>query len=81
MKLKTLIVSILVLAALAGGAYVLQRPAPPPVADARIKQSLVDRAAVEKAAKLRLADAGKTIELTRQPDGTWRLQQVVGLRG
>jgi hypothetical protein len=73
MKLKTLIVSILVLAALAGGAYVLQRPAPPPVTDARIKQSLVERAAVEKAAKLRLVDAGKTIELTRQSDGTWRV--------
>jgi hypothetical protein len=29
--------------------------------------------AVEKAAKLRLSDAGKTVELSRQSDGTWRV--------
>lgn len=73
MKLKTLIVSILVLAALAGGAYLLRRPAPPPAGDARLNQSLVDRATIEKAAKLRISDAGKSIELIRQTDGTWRV--------
>lgn len=73
MKIKSLIVSILVLAALAGVAYVARRPAPPPAADARINQSLVDRAVIEKAARLRLSDAGKTVELVRQADGTWRV--------
>jgi hypothetical protein len=73
MKIKSLIVSILVLAALAGVAYVARRPAPPPTADARINQSLVDRAVIEKAARLRLSDAGKTVELVRQADGTWRV--------
>ena len=73
MKLKTLIVSILVLAALAGGAYLARRPAPPPSGDARINQSMVDRATIEKAAKLRLSESGKTVELTRQPDGSWRV--------
>ena len=73
MKLKTLIVSILVLAALSGGAYLARRPAPPPSTDARISQSMVDRATIEKAAKLRLSEAGKTVELTRQADGTWRV--------
>lgn len=73
MKLKTLIVSVLVLAALSAGAFLLRRPAPPPSTDARINQPLADAATVEKAAKLRIADAGKTIELTRQADGTWRV--------
>jgi hypothetical protein len=34
---------------------------------------LVDRTAIEKAAKLRISDAGKNVELTRQADGTWRV--------
>ena len=63
MKLKNLIVSVIVLAVLAGGAYLARRPAPPPAADARLNQSLVDRTAIEKAAKVRISDAGKTVEL------------------
>ena len=31
------------------------------------------RAVVEKAAALRIADAGKVIELTRQADGSWKI--------
>jgi hypothetical protein len=73
MKIKTLIVSIVVLAALAVGAYVLQRPTPPPPADARLNQPMVDRAAIEKAAKIRISDAGKNLELTRQTDGSWKV--------
>ncbi|MFM7750529.1 MAG: DUF4340 domain-containing protein [Opitutaceae bacterium] len=73
MKIKTLVVSIIVLAVLAVGAYVLQRPSPPPPADARLNQTMVDRAAIEKAAKIRISDAGKTLELTRQADGSWKV--------
>lgn len=73
MKLKTLIVTVLVLAALSAGAYFARRPTPPPLPDNRINQSLVDRAVIEKSSKLRLSDAGKTVELTRQSDGTWRV--------
>ncbi len=73
MRLKTLIVAIAVLAALSAVAYVMRRPEPPPVADSRVGQPLIDRAVIEKATKLRLADAGKTVELTRQTDGTWRV--------
>ncbi|MSU51186.1 MAG: DUF4340 domain-containing protein [Opitutus sp.] len=73
MKLKTLIVTILVLAALSGGAYLARRPAPPVASDARVNQALVDRATIEKSSRLRLSDAGKTVELTRQSDGTWRV--------
>lgn len=73
MKLKTLVVTVLVLAALSLGVYIARRPAAPKLADARLNQPLVDRATIEKAQKLRLTDAGKTVELVRQPDGTWRV--------
>ena len=73
MKLKTLVVTVLVLAAVALGVYIARRPEAPKSADARLSQPLVDRATIEKAQKLRLADAGKTVELARQTDGTWRV--------
>jgi len=79
MKLKTLIVSVLVLAALSVAAYIARRPTPPPSADARINQPLVERTAIEKAAKLKLSDTGKSVELVRQTDGTWRVASYFDL--
>jgi hypothetical protein len=72
MKLKTLVVTVLVLAALALGAYIARRPEAPKSADARLGQPLVDRAIIEKTQKLRISDAGKTVELVKS-DGTWRV--------
>src|SRR3954471_14586716 len=79
MKLKTLIVIVVVLAAVSAVAYFAGRPSAPIVADTRVNRSLVDAATVEKAAKLRLSDAGKTVELTRQSDGTWRVPSYYDL--
>jgi hypothetical protein len=73
MKLKTLIVSIVVLAALSVAVWLRNRPAPPSVADPRIGKPLVERAAVDKAARLRVSDQGKSVTVARQPDGTWRV--------
>jgi hypothetical protein len=73
MKLRSLIVTVLVLAALSAVVYFVRRPGPPPSADTRVGQTLIDRAAIEKAAKLRLSDQGKSVTLTRQSDGTWRV--------
>ena len=73
MKLKSLVVAVVVLAALSGGAYLLNRPAPPPTADARLQQPLVAANLIEQATRVRLTDAGKTVELARQPDGTWKV--------
>jgi hypothetical protein len=73
MKLKTLVVTILVLAALSLGVYIARRPEAPKSADPRLGQPLVDRALIEKAQKVRISDAGKTVELVRQPDNTWRV--------
>lgn len=72
MKLKTLIVSVVILAALAVGAYIAQRPSAPASTDPRVGQPLVERATVEKAAKLRISDAGKTVEVV-QANGAWRV--------
>lgn len=73
MKLKNLIVTVAVLAALSAVVFLIRRPGPPASADPRLKQPLIEQAAIEKAAKLRLTDQGKTVELVRQPDGTWRV--------
>ncbi|PAW68972.1 MAG: hypothetical protein B9S34_00510 [Opitutia bacterium Tous-C1TDCM] len=73
MKLPTLVVSVLVLAALSVAVFFARRPAPPPSADPRLNQPLVARDALEKAVTLRLADAGKTVELARQADGSWKV--------
>lgn len=73
MKLKTIIVTVAVLAVLSLVAYFARRPSPPASADARIGQPLVDTDTVNKAAKLRITDAGKTVLLDRQADGNWRV--------
>src|ERR1043166_4631908 len=79
MKLKTLIVTIAVLAVISIGVYIAQRPEKPKAADTRIDQPLVDRATIEKSNKLRITDAGKTVELARQNDGTWRVASYYDL--
>ena len=73
MKLKTLVVTVLVLAALSLGVYIARRPEAPKSADPRLNQSLVDRAVIEKAQKVRITDAGKSVDLVRQSDGTWKV--------
>lgn len=73
MKLRTLLVVVAVLAALSVAVFFVRRPAPPPSADERIGQSLVDSSLPEKAAKLRVSDQGKTATLAKQGDGTWRV--------
>lgn len=79
MKLKSVIVTVIVLAVLSVGAYLARRPAPPPSTDPRLNQPLVDRATVEKTMKLVIHDAGKKVEVSRQPDGTWRANSYFDL--
>ncbi len=73
MKLKSILLAVAVLAALSAAAFFATRPTPPPVADTRLGSPIVDRTIVEKAAKLRLSDQGKTVTLVRQPDATWKV--------
>lgn len=73
MKLKSLVIAVVVLAALSAVTFFVQRPKPPASADARIGQPLAAAATLEKAAKVRLADQGKTVLVVKSADGTWRV--------
>lgn len=73
MRLKTLILSVVVLAALSAIVAFVRRPSGPTVADARIGQSLVDQNAIENAAKIRISDHGRSVTLTRRPDSSWQV--------
>lgn len=73
MKLKSIVRTIAILAALSAVAFFATRPTPAPVADTRIGQPLADRAIVEKATTLRLNDQGKAVTLVRQADATWKV--------
>jgi hypothetical protein len=79
MKLKPLFVTVIVLAALSVAAHFLTRLPPSPSADPRVGQPVVDRAAFEKAAELRLDANGATIRLVRQPDASWRIASYYDL--
>jgi hypothetical protein len=71
MKLKTLVLVVAILAVLSLAAYYLQRPPAPTGADPRTNHPVFDLTALDKAAKIRLTDQGKTVILARQPDGKW----------
>jgi hypothetical protein len=72
MKLKGLAVTVVILAVLSAIAFWANRAPPAAADDPRVGQSLGDPTAIEKAAQIRLSDQGKTIVLTRAPDGSWR---------
>ncbi|MBS0631074.1 MAG: DUF4340 domain-containing protein [Verrucomicrobia bacterium] len=73
MKLRTLLLTVVILAALSVAAYFATRQPAAVATDSRVGQPLVSRATVEQAAKFRLTDQGKTVTLTRQSDGTWHV--------
>jgi hypothetical protein len=79
MRLKTLTLSVLVLAILAGIAWYARRPAAPLSADSRIGQPVLDRAVAEKATRFQLSDQGKSVVLARDADGTWKVASYFDL--
>ncbi len=72
MKLKTLLITVVVLAALSVAVYVARRPAPAPAVDVRLGQPLLDAAVLPQAARVRINDQGKSVVLIKQTDGSWR---------
>ena len=72
MKLKTLIVTIAILAVLSAAAFWANRPETHAASDPRVDKTVVDSSVVDKAAKIRLTDQGKTVIVERLADGTWR---------
>lgn len=79
MKLKTLIVTVVILAALSAVVYFVNRPEAPASADPRVGQPIVDRGTVEKAAHVKIADQGKTVVLAKQADGAWHVASYYDL--
>jgi len=79
MKLKSLVLVVALLAVLSAVVYFVRRPGPPAAADARVGQPLANAATLEKAAKLRLTDQGKTVSLAKQADGTWAVTSYYDL--
>jgi hypothetical protein len=73
MKLKTLLLVVGLLAAASVIVYIVQRPAAPAEADARVGEPLLPATVAEPATAIRLVDAGATVELVRQSDGTWQV--------
>ncbi len=73
MKLKTLLIVVVLLAAASAVVYFVQRPDAPAAADARVGQPLLAADVVEKASAVEITDAGQTVSLRRQADGTWQV--------
>lgn len=73
MKLKNLVITVAVLAILSGVVYFANRPAPRLSADPRVNQPVVAPSVVERAARLKITDQGKSVELAKQSDGGWRV--------
>lgn len=79
MRLKNLVITVAALAVLAAIVAFVRRPAPPPSTDPRLGQPVVASNVAEQAAKLHLADNGKSVDLARQSDGTWRVTSYYDL--
>ena len=74
MKLKTLLLLVAALAVASIIVYFVQRPSVSPAGtDPRVGEPLLATSVAEQAGRLQLTDAGNTVELVRQPDGTWRV--------
>jgi hypothetical protein len=72
MKLKTLLIVILALAALAGGASFLNRSDRTVASsDGRVSQPLVAPALVDRATRIDLSENGQTVRLRQSTPGAW----------
>jgi len=79
MKLRTLVITVALLAVLSVVAYLCNRPEPAPVADARAGRPLLGPETVAKASGLVISDQGKKVELARSGDGSWRVSSYFDL--
>jgi hypothetical protein len=71
MNLRTLSFTVAILVALCAVVWFARRPAPPASADPRIGQAVLASDLATQAARVKLSDQGKTVELTRASDGSW----------
>lgn len=74
MKLKTLLIVVALLAVLSAAAWWLNRPVlPPSLADSRVGRPILDAAAAEKLARVRLTENGKSVVLVRSGSAGWKV--------
>jgi hypothetical protein len=71
MNLRTLTISVAALVGLCAVVWFLQRPAPRAAADPRIGQPVLAPDLAAQAARVKISDQSKTVELARQADGSW----------
>ena len=79
MKLKTLVITVALLAGLSLVAYLRNRPVSEAPTDARVGKAVLEADTASKAAGLVISDQGKKVELARGADGTWRVTSYFGL--
>lgn len=79
MKLRPLLSIVAALAAVAVVVHFTTRPTPPPAADPRVGKPLVETSLLERATRLRLSEAGRTVELTKTADGVWQVSSYFDL--
>ncbi len=73
MKLRTLVIAIVILAALSGVVALVNRPPARPPEDARVAQPIAAASLVEKATGIRISESGRTVELKKSPAGAWQV--------
>jgi hypothetical protein len=79
MKLRTLAITVALLAALSAIAYFKNRPEAASSADPRVGKALLDADTVSRASLITVSDQGKKVELARAPDGSWRVKSYFDL--
>jgi Domain of unknown function (DUF4340) len=79
MKLRTIVLTVAFLAVLSVVAHYMGRPEPAPAPDPRVGTVLLDPDTVSKAATIVISDKGKSAELDRKADGSWRVADYFGL--
>jgi len=79
MKIRPLLLIVAALAVVAVVVHFVTRPAGPPPADARVGQPLVDAALIERASTLTLREGDRVVDVTKAPDGTWRVASYYDL--
>ncbi len=73
MKLRPLLLVVAALGLVAVVVHFATRPSPTPAADPRVGQPLVARDFVERAARLRLTEGARAVEVVKVGDGSWRV--------
>ena len=79
MKIKTLVITVALLAVLSVAAYLGNRPEAAAPTDPRVGKALLDSDTATKASRISISDKGKKVELARAADGAWRVASYYDL--